>query len=329
MIVVSIGCPAGVGPEVAVAGARHLKGGVVLVGDAGTIRQAATAAGVAELRPYSPLKPGRRGLRVLPAGPVLSPADRRPGRPTARAGESQLVAIEAAYALAKEQGAPLVTGPVNKAIIARSGLPRARKFKGHTEYLGHLDGVKDPVMCFYSRELTTSLVTTHLPLARVPRALTPEKVCRAIVALAQLVGSLGAVRPELAVASLNPHAGEAGLLGAEEAKSIAPGIDLARKRLGRKVRLTGPIGAETAYRLAHAGRFAGVVAMYHDQATIPMKLVAFGEAVNVTMGLSVVRTSVDHGTGYDIAWRGRADAAGMVAAMKLAERMAAPGAKRR
>ena len=123
------------------------------------------------------------------------------------------------------------------------------------------------------------------------------------------------------MASLNPHAGESELLGGEEARAIAPGIAAAKKRLGRRAQITGPIGAETAYRKTLAGVFDGVVAMYHDQATIPMKVVAFGDAVNVTMGLSIVRTSVDHGTAYDIAWKGEADASGMRAALELAARI--------
>jgi 4-hydroxythreonine-4-phosphate dehydrogenase len=125
----------------------------------------------------------------------------------------------------------------------------------------------------------------------------------------------------VAVASLNPHAGESELLGDEERTAILPGIAAARRILGQAVTVLGPIGAETAYRRALAGGYAGVVAMYHDQATIPMKLVAFGDAVNVTLGLSVVRTSVDHGTAYDIAWKGEADPQGMVAALRLAARL--------
>ncbi len=167
----------------------------------------------------------------------------------------------------------------------------------------------------------TSLATTHLPLGRVPRALTKACVRDAVVELVELLTLLGQRRPLIAVSSLNPHAGESELLGLEESRAIVPGIRLAEALLGRRARLVGPVGAETAYRLARAGHYHGVVAMYHDQATIPMKLVAFGDAVNVTMGLSVVRTSVDHGTAYDIAWKGIADPAGMMAAMSLGARL--------
>ena len=144
----------------------------------------------------------------------------------------------------------------------------------------------------------------------------------ATVELAELLRLLGKRRPHIAVASLNPHAGESEMFGVEESRAIVPGMKEARAALGRSASLSGPVGAETAYRKMRAGEFDGVVAMYHDQATIPMKLVAFGDAVNVTMGLSVPRTSVDHGTAYDIAWTGKADPAGMIAAMKLGEQLA-------
>jgi 4-hydroxythreonine-4-phosphate dehydrogenase len=136
-----------------------------------------------------------------------------------------------------------------------------------------------------------------------------------------LLQKLGKKAPKIAVASLNPHAGESKLLGGEEARAIAPGIAKAQKLLGRSAVVVGPIGAETAYRKAASGGYDGVVAMYHDQATIPMKLLAFGDAVNVTAGLSIVRTSVDHGTAYDIAWQGKADEGGMLAALELAAKV--------
>jgi 4-hydroxythreonine-4-phosphate dehydrogenase len=235
--------------------------------------------------------------------------------------------VEAAYALVKARPRrALVTGPVSKQAIAHSGLARARKFRGHTEWLRDLDGARSSVMCFAADELVTSVVTTHVPLARVPKVLTAEGVRDASVELGRLLLRLGVRSPRIAVASLNPHAGESDLLGGEERTAIVPGIAAARRALGRSVTLLGPIGAETAFRHALAGRYAGVVAMYHDQATIRMKLVAFGHAVNVTLGLSVVRTSVDHGTAYDIAWKGSADPKGLIAAMRLAARLLDPPA---
>jgi 4-hydroxythreonine-4-phosphate dehydrogenase len=177
-------------------------------------------------------------------------------------------------------------------------------------------------MCFSCEALTTSLVTTHIPLSRVPKALSAQTVARAILELVDLLLRSGKRKPRVAVASLNPHAGESKLLGGEELSAIQPGIDAARAIVKSRATILGPIGAETAYRKGAQGGYDGVVAMYHDQATIPMKLLDFGGAVNVTQGLSIVRTSVDHGTAYDIAGQGIVDPRGMSEAMKLAEKLA-------
>jgi 4-hydroxythreonine-4-phosphate dehydrogenase len=327
MIVVSTGCPAGVGPEVSVLAASKLRAvEAVLVGDEGTLRAAAEAVRVPQSKlvaydPHARRKP--RGIAVMNVGPALSKADRRAGEPSNTAGRAQLAYVEEAYRLAKRlTRAATVSGPVSKAAIAHSGARGAASFRGHTEWLQKLDGAAHAIMCFAAPGLVTSLVTTHLPLHRVPRALTAPSVRDAIVELSHLLRVLGQRRPHIAVASLNPHAGESELLGLEESRAIVPGMKAAGAVLGRSASLSGPVGAETAYRKMRAGAFDGVVAMYHDQATIPMKLVAFGDAVNVTMGLSVPRTSVDHGTAYDIAWTGKADASGMIAAMTLGERLA-------
>jgi 4-hydroxythreonine-4-phosphate dehydrogenase len=324
MIVVSIGCPASVGPEVSLAAARRLQEGCVLVGSALAIRQAAELVGVSarRLAVYAGQVLRERTLYVHDVGPELAPRDLNPKRPTRAAGRSQLAAIEAAYDLVRKapRGA-LVTGPVSKALIAHSGVPGAEHFKGHTEWLQARDGAKSAIMCFASPRLTTSLASTHLPLASVSGWLTAEHVAEATVQLALFLRKLGSDSPRLAVCSLNPHAGESELLGDEERRAIVPGIRRARQRLRGKAKLVGPVGAESAYRLAYAGSYDGVVAMYHDQATIPTKLVAFGDAVNVTLGLSRVRTSVDHGTAYDIAWQGKADMRGMLAALRLAQRL--------
>jgi 4-hydroxythreonine-4-phosphate dehydrogenase len=325
LLVVSTGCPSGIGPEVSLAAAAKLKGAAcVLLGDEGTLRAAAELIGIPARRLVAwdghARRPGQ--LYFAQVGEPLTAADRKPGKPNARAGIAQLEYVEAGYTLVKSSAAAvLVTGPVSKAAIAHSGLARARSFLGHTEWLQELDGAETSVMCFWCERLATSLVTTHVPIGKVPRAVQPGGVAAATFELGKLLQRLGKKRPKLAVASLNPHAGESELLGGEEARAIAPGIARARKLLGRGAEVSGPIGAETAYRKASAGGYDGVVAMYHDQATIPMKLLAFGDAVNVTAGLSIVRTSVDHGTAYDIAWRGKAHAGGMLAALALAARI--------
>jgi 4-hydroxythreonine-4-phosphate dehydrogenase len=199
----------------------------------------------------------------------------------------------------------------------------AAKFLGHTEHLAERLGAPEVTMAFWSEKLTTSLVTTHLAIADVPRAITAAAVARAVFWTGHFLAKIGA-RGALAVASLNPHAGEGGLLGKEESRAITPGIARARARLKKAkidVEVVGPVPAESAIRIGASGGFAGVVAMYHDQATIPMKLLGFGEAVNVSLGLPIVRTSVDHGTAYDRAGKGTADARGMLEAITLAERL--------
>ncbi len=330
MIVISTGCPASIGPEVALRAALEVRGVRVLVGDEGTLVEAATLVGVPlkKLRRLTEQQPRGGGIYIRHVGPKLGATDRDPLRQTPAAGEAQLLYVEEAYALAKRGAGALVTSAVSKAAIANCGLRRARGFLGHTEWLQKLDGADEVTMCFHSPQLSTSLVTTHLPLRKVPAAITPAKVRTATVHLARLLRRAGVTKPTIAVSSLNPHAGESALLGDEEAKAIVPGLTEAKKRLYGKAKVVGPIGAETAYRKAFAKVYDGVVAMYHDQATVPMKLVAFGDAVNVTMGLSVVRTSVDHGTAYDIAWQGKADHRGMLAAVDLAARLTAARHKR-
>lgn len=329
-LAVSIGCPSGVGPEVSVVAAAQSRARVLLVGDLGALK---AAARVREVDP-------RRLVRVddpreafegadedaifvyEPPGIALGAADRVPGRPSRAAGAAQLAWIDAATDLVTTGVADaLVTGPVSKDAIARSGAKGARAFRGHTEHLAERLDAPEVTMAFWTDRLTTALVTTHLALADVPAAITPDEVARAVYWTGRFVAQLGS-RGRLAVAALNPHAGEGGLIGTEEHRAIEPGIVRARKRLERagvEVVVEGPVPAETAFRLAATGTYVAVVAMYHDQATIPMKLLGFGEAVNVSLGLPIVRTSVDHGTAYDRAGKGTADARGMIEALSLAQ----------
>jgi 4-hydroxythreonine-4-phosphate dehydrogenase len=336
VIAVSLGCPSGIGPEVAVAAAAEAKNAaVVLVGDRGIIERAAKIVGVAKNRFVDVDEGSIAGLaaakrsRVIgcyaPAAPV--PLGRAAfGKPSRAAGAAQLAWIDQAMDLViLGTACALVTGPVSKSAIATSSRA-ARDFRGHTEYLAARCRAAEVVMAFWADELTISLVTTHLPIARVAGAINPRNVAGAVFWTADLARRLGKKKARIVVTGLNPHAGEDGHIGTEEPRRIAPGIERARGRLARagiEAVVTGPIGAETAVRHARAGRYDAVVAMYHDQATIPMKLIGFGEAVNVTLGLPIVRTSVDHGTGYDIAGQGKADARGMKAAIELAVRLAA------
>jgi 4-hydroxythreonine-4-phosphate dehydrogenase len=314
---------------------------VLLVGDEGAIRAAAAGRRIAARRVVRVASPGeawsvpRGSVPVWQPGRDLAARDRKPGTPTIRGGAAQLAWIDAACDLvASGEGDALVTGPVSKEAIVRSGAPGAAEFLGHTEHLQRRLHAREVVMAFWSPALVTSLATTHIPLAKVPSEVTAARVARAAYWLGWLLVRLAkpSESPRIAVASLNPHAGEGGLLGREEKTRIVPGIEMARKRL-KAARLgavlEGPVPAETALRLAvdHGRgkpppRWSGVVALYHDQATIPMKLAGFGDAVNVSLALPIVRTSVDHGTAYDRAGTFTADALGMRSALALAARLA-------
>jgi 4-hydroxythreonine-4-phosphate dehydrogenase len=330
-LAVSVGCPSGIGPEVSVvAASQSSKDAVLLVGDVDVIARVLRGRKIAARNVEAVSEPRFERGRVLVWQPTktLAPRDRELGKPSRAGGAAQLAWIDAACDLVSSKIADaLVTGPVSKDAIASSNAlthdESARQFLGHTEHLQRRLHAREVVMAFASEELTTALVTTHLPIRAVPEAITAKAVATATFWLGDFVAKTRTKNhARLAVASLNPHAGERGRIGNEETR-IAAGIALARKRLGRRhVELVGPVPAETAFRLAARGDYDGVVAMYHDQATIPMKLLGFGEAVNVTLGLPIVRTSVDHGTAYDRAPRFDADARGMIAAMDLASRLA-------
>jgi 4-hydroxythreonine-4-phosphate dehydrogenase len=311
-IAISAGCPCGIGSEVAavaLAAAQRLHPDVafVLYGDAGALADGAALRGVR----WSDLPRVR-----LSAATSLSVEDRRPGPSTLEAGRAQLVALDAALESVISGAADaLVTGPIDKAAVTRSGTA----FLGHTEHLAARCGVPRVVMMFAGPRLRTALVTTHRPIARLSAEITRGAVGETVLITARaLLTSFGIARPRVVVCGLNPHAGEQGLIGREELDAIGPGVEDARAALGDAAELAGPVGAESAYRWAKDGRFDAVVAMFHDQATIASKLLDFGDAVNVTLGLPIIRTSVDHGTGADIAGRGVADPGGMAAAIALA-----------
>ena len=303
--------------------AAQSRDAVLLVGDVDVIARALRGREIAARNFEMVDTPRFERGRVLVWQPTktLAPRDRELGKPSRAGGAAQLAWIDAACDLVSSGAADaLVTGPVSKDAIASSGARGARQFLGHTEHLQRRLRAKEVVMAFASDALTTALVTTHLPIRAVPRAITARSVGAATFWLGDFLEKTRR-RARVAVASLNPHAGERGRIGNEETR-IAAGISAARKRLGRRrVEVVGPVPAETAFRLAARGEYDGVVAMYHDQATIPMKLLGFGDAVNVTLGLPIVRTSVDHGTAYDRAAQFDADARGMIAAMELAARL--------
>ena len=210
----------------------------------------------------------------------------------------------------------IATGPINKTALGLAGLP----WRGHTDLLAHLTGARDVAMMFHADRLRVVLATVHIPLAEVPAQLTRERVERTIELAAAELPRFGCPAPHLAVAGLNPHAGEGGIMGCEEEQVLQPAIDALR---ARGIDVDGPLPGDTVFVRAVNGEFDAVVACYHDQGLIPVKLISFGSAVNVTLGLPIVRTSVDHGTAYDIAGQGVADPSSMIAAVRLAARLAA------
>jgi 4-hydroxythreonine-4-phosphate dehydrogenase len=209
----------------------------------------------------------------------------------------------------------IATAPVNKEAFRQAGLPWA----GHTDLLAHLTDTPHVAMMFFSDVLRVVLATVHIPLAEVPRAITTELMTQTIALTARELPKFDKVSPRIGVAGLNPHAGEHGLFGREEMDVIVPAIERCR---ATGIDVTGPHPADTIFVRATKGEFDVVVACYHDQGLIPVKLLAFGQAVNVTIGLPIIRTSVDHGTAFDIAGKGIADPGSMIAAVLLAAKLA-------
>jgi 4-hydroxythreonine-4-phosphate dehydrogenase len=282
-IAITAGDPAGIGPEIA--------------------RKAAEDPAV--LACCDPVVYGADGVPSIAIGRLSAAAGRA-------AYETILRAVEDAVAGRVEA---IATAPVNKEAFALAGLP----WKGHTDLLGHLTGSPHVAMMFDAPGLRTVLATVHMALADVPRALTVDLLVRTIRLTARELPAFGCDRPRIAMAALNPHAGEHGLMGREDDEVIAPAVQACARE---GIDVSGPHPGDTVFVRAHRGEFDVVVACYHDQGLIPVKLLAFGKSVNVTLGLPIVRTSVDHGTAFDIAGRGVADAGSMIEAVRLAARLA-------
>ena len=241
-----------------------------------------------------------------------------PGVLSAEAGRAAYDAICAAVrdALAGRV-AGIATAPVNKLGFSRAGLD----WKGHTDLLASLTHSRRAAMMFWSKPLKVVLATVHVPLADVPRLLTPELLGDIVDLTARELPRFGIDGPRLALAGLNPHAGEEGLLGREDQEILRPAVEAAR---ARGVAIDGPFPGDTIFVRAARGEFDAVIACYHDQGLIPVKLLAFGHAVNVTLGLPIIRTSVDHGTAFDIAGKGVADPSSMIEAVLLAAQLSKP-----
>ncbi|MDJ0938836.1 MAG: 4-hydroxythreonine-4-phosphate dehydrogenase PdxA [Woeseiaceae bacterium] len=301
-LAVTAGDPAGIGPDLCIAlGADGRLDGAVVIGDKRTLRERAETLGI------------EFALDVVDL-PFPEPVTA--GQPNPANAPVLLDGLKAAVEGCREgRYAGLVTAPLAKHVVSDAGVP----FTGHTEYLAELTDTPLPVMLLVADDLRVALASTHLALRDVPDYLTRERLAAVLDVLhADLRGRFGIDDPEIVVCGLNPHAGENGLLGDEDREIIAPVVK-AFASSGARVR--GPLPADTAFTPA-AGPRDAVLAMYHDQGLPVIKFAGFGHAVNVTLGLPIIRTSVDHGTAFDLAGTGRADAGSLGAAIELARELA-------
>lgn len=313
-IAISMGDPAGVGPEIILMAlgdpaVRRICSPIV-VGDRGLLDMLAARL-------------GRKGLAkgAVKDASALDLDSLKPGVASAGCGRAMIGYIEEAVRMVQRgEVHAIVTAPITKEAARLAGF----KYPGHTEFIAHLTGAKDFLMMLGGvgrRDLKVVLVTIHVPLSAVPSLVTKAAVLKTLrIANAAFIKDLGIKRPRFAVAGLNPHAGEAGMFGSEDIRVIAPAVKKAR---AESIDATGPLPPDTVfYRAVRKGEFDCVVCMYHDQGLGPLKLLHFEDGVNVTLGLPIVRTSPDHGTAYDIAWKGEANPASLISAIRMAVMMA-------
>jgi 4-hydroxythreonine-4-phosphate dehydrogenase len=321
-IAITMGDPAGIGPEI-IAKALLMPDiyevcRPLVLGDIGCLEIASKGVGSLSFQRISTPSEATARQGVIEVIPVskLRADSRLPGRPTKAGGKAMVTYILKAVELATSgQVSAMVTGPISKELMHQAGY----QFEGHTELLAHLTGTKDYVMMLAGDRLRVSLVTIHCALAEVPRRLSEALIVKTIsITYRSLERDFGIDKPRVAVAALNPHAGESGLFGMEDRTIVGPAVEAARDS---GLTVEGPFPADTIFYHASTGRYDAVVAMYHDQGLIALKLLHFSDAVNISLGLPIVRTSVDHGTAYDIAGKGVADPSSLIAAVKMAARI--------
>ena len=331
VIAVTMGDPSGIGPEIIAAAlaeeALYDTCRPVVFGDLAALKRGAQVAG--GRLAVEPLKgalaaakpgPGRILVREVSS---LFPADMAYGSPSDAAGDAAFKAIcAAAAACLSGEAAAMATAPISKEAMNRAG----HRYPGHTELLAELCGRDEVVMMLAGDKLRVTLVTIHEALSRVPSLISVERVLATIRITHEALSRYVCPRPRLAVLALNPHCGEGGLFGTEQRDTIAPAV-AAAQNLG--IDAVGPLSADTLFHFAVSGAYDAVVCMYHDQGLIPLKLVHFEDGVNVTLGLPIIRTSVDHDTAYDLAGTGRASSASMRQALVMATGMALTAAGRR
>jgi 4-hydroxythreonine-4-phosphate dehydrogenase len=325
LVGITMGDPCGVGPEIIVTALAdpevRRRCVPVVIGDRLALERAIRLCeSVLSLQPVASVEEARlAGSDAIPLLPLsrLMEEDIRYGHPTLAAGSAVYDYISCATRLCLDgRLAAMVTAPICKEAMDRAG----HHYPGHTELLAELCGTDRYVMMLAGDLLRVSLVTIHEALRDVPSLISRERVLTTIRVTHEGVRLLtGKEHPRMAVLSLNPHCGEGGMFGDEEATAIAPAIQEARDE---GIDAHGPLSADTLFHFARQGEYDGVVAMYHDQGLIPLKLLHFDDGVNITLGLPIIRTSVDHGTAYDLAGTGRASNRSMLAAMAMAVEMA-------
>lgn len=315
-----MGEPGGIGPEVIVKALYHKEirncCRPVVIGDARIIKNALKLTKLPlEVKTISTLSESGPKKNVIEVFDISSRLPFLKSVPSRNAGRAVVSYIRKAveFALNNEVDA-IVSGPVSKESLKMAGY----KWPGHTELLAELTDTKDFAMMFFSDKLKIMLCTIHIPLKDVPEKINRKNVLKTIRLAIKGADMLGIHNPRIAVAGLNPHAGESGMIGKEEVRFIIPAIIKARSE---GIQIKGPYPPDVVFNKAYNGEFDIIVCMYHDQGLIPFKMVSFETGVNVTVGLPIIRTSPDHGTGFDIAWKNRANPSSMIEAIKLAARL--------
>ncbi len=318
-IAITYGDPAGVGPDLVLTLQDTFPDApLVVIGDRHVLAQRAKQLGLAvtlsDWQPGQPLAPGTLPVWHIPAGEAVIAGQPDP----ATASGTLTMLTRAAQGCLNGTFAAMVTAPVAKNVICEGADPA---FTGHTEFLAEQAGVDQVVMMLTARQLRVALVTTHLPLSQVAGAVTADTLTRTLTILRDdLISKYRIPEPRILVLGLNPHAGEGGHLGREELDVIIPTLEALR---GQGMALTGPLPADTAFQPDLLAQHDAVLAMYHDQGLPVLKYAGFGEAINITLGLPFIRTSVDHGTAFDLAGTGTAKAGSLIAATRLALELAA------
>jgi 4-hydroxythreonine-4-phosphate dehydrogenase len=325
MVGITMGDPAGVGPEVILRyfqRAQFRKNfSTIVIGDLSILEEAARRMGIHAQFSFSSISSLSERQSVQGSVSVLDlnniDLDQvHIGQPSAACGRASIEYIKKAVDLCREgQIQAMVTAPISKEAVHMAGFD----FAGHTELLAQSTNTRHYAMMLAGRNLRVVLVTTHAAMADVPSQITQDRVYQTIKLTHQWLKKFYPQRADLAVCGLNPHAGENGLFGREEIESITPAIVRAKSE---QIPVEGPYPSDTLFHKAQKGIFGAVVVMYHDQGLIPLKMLAFDTGVNITLGLPIIRTSVDHGTAYDIAWQGRASASSLISAVESARFLA-------